>query len=981
MPDSSTNGKQPLNDDKMTVQSANSGIPDAAEMMHATESKAPKPCGAAPDLALTPSSYTEGAPGQHAEPKQEETIETSKPPLQAAAPTDIPPAMPPSDVTPKSPSKSAVASDLFVGKLPRHTYSSSSDGSFPATILETGESVVSSSADDKLSVPKILDNSPRTLVTRSAPVSGNSSPLMFPAENIPLHVPPLESLAAQLLPVNTPTSQVMSPISNPSSRTNSPVIQGSPVKKASSRFRIVKQAQQAAGPSTTDAAQGSAAVLPPPPPALTTIGIGLQAPGSTSVSSAPATTKQSRFKVVNQTSSQSVTPTSAASNTATAPAIQAPPSNAPNNAQPETPAPSLPPSNISVPRRQSLASSGQAPLHKIASSDSLSLGSAPCPAENFDQHTNPQLVPQENGAAVQQQQEQQQQFDDVNQQQLTQGATMVQQTTQLLVAVPLRQAPNEYQQQVQRQVQQQALGEDGNQKLPQQQQQPQTMLVVKMGTKKKGRFKLLEENTGAAGGENALSSAAEPAPTLAPTPTSTSIPIPTTVETPALTQEQAPTPAASQTPEQNQTQAQTHMPSTVPAPTQMLNTIEQAPAPSKNGAIPRSIALPAHGVSSSSAISQLSTGVPGAAQTFDGTGVPTVKKKGRFVVTNVKDPGRLSAPAATQQQQPQQQEQAPVTNSESTTHQQNQQQTGNQQHQSQQSQHSQHSQQNEQQQQQQPQNQQSQQQQFMAQNEQSFSTLQSNGVELQQFQPYMTHQTLSGPAVITYSTQCLAPQQQAYQLQQYTIQGGQQYIAVEAIPQQVQLQQDIPQQMQETLPTGNQTSTPPATPGSVPTGSVNDSQWGAQATVAIPNAPVPQVSHPQSGDKAKLITGAVKWKSAQSKTPQSFDKGAGGLGKVFHYLEQMKMEVTDADRTIKTLKTDMKFLVSIVSCLYYFLYLCARPCLTLIVGCHHRNRRIKNGRQKTEKWRRKSKRREVSERQLKRNFEILESVSGKEKSI
>jgi hypothetical protein len=526
---------------------------------------------------------------------------------------------------------------------------------------------------------------------------------------------------------------------------------------------------------------------------------------------------------------------------------------------------------------------------------------------------------------------------------------MVQQTTHMLVAVLFKQAPNEFQQQVQ----QQASGEVGNQILPQQQQQQQTMPVVKMGTKKKGRFKLLEENTGAAGGENALSSAAEPTP--APTPT------PATAETPAPTQEHAPIPAQSQTPEETQTPAQTQTPSHAPAPTKMLNTIEQTPVPSKSGPIPRSIALPTHGGSSSSAVSQLSTGVTGTAQTFDGTSVPTVKKKGRFVVTNVKVPGMLSAPAAAQQQQPQQQEQAPVANSESTTQQQSQQQTGQQQH-SQQSQQS----------QQQQQQQQNQQQQFMAHNEQSVSSLQSNYVELQQFQPYTTHQTLSGPAVITYSTQGLAPQQQAYQLQQYTIQGGQQYIAVEAIPQQLQLQQDIPQQIQVTLPTGNQTSTPPAAPGSAATGSLNDSQWGAQAAAAIPNptvpqaphpqsgaanianAKVPQAPHPQSGDKAKLTTVAAKWKPAQSKTPQSFDKGAGGLGKVFHYLEQMKMEVTDADRTIKTLQTDMKFLVSVVSCFYFVLYSRARPCLTLLVGCHHSDRRTKNGRQRTEKWIRKS---------------------------
>ena len=37
--------------------------------------------------------------------------------------------------------------------------------------------------------------------------------------------------------------------------------------------------------------------------------------------------------------------------------------------------------------------------------------------------------------------------------------------------------------------------------------------------------------------------------------------------------------------------------------------------------------------------------------------------------------------------------------------------------------------------------------------------------------------------------------------------------------------------------------------------------------------------------------------------------GEKGLGKVFYYLEQMKQEVTDADKTIKSLQSDMKFMV------------------------------------------------------------------------
>jgi hypothetical protein len=39
--------------------------------------------------------------------------------------------------------------------------------------------------------------------------------------------------------------------------------------------------------------------------------------------------------------------------------------------------------------------------------------------------------------------------------------------------------------------------------------------------------------------------------------------------------------------------------------------------------------------------------------------------------------------------------------------------------------------------------------------------------------------------------------------------------------------------------------------------------------------------------------------------------GKGGLGKVLYFLDQMKLEVTDADRTIKELQSGMKFLVSL----------------------------------------------------------------------
>jgi len=66
------------------------------------------------------------------------------------------------------------------------------------------------------------------------------------------------------------------------------------------------------------------------------------------------------------------------------------------------------------------------------------------------------------------------------------------------------------------------------------------------------------------------------------------------------------------------------------------------------------------------------------------------------------------------------------------------------------------------------------------------------------------------------------------------------------------------------------------------------------------------VTPKQRNVSAKQLT------SFDSKPPSSFDsKGVGstaGLGKIFYFLDQMRSEVTEADRTIKSLNTDMKCL-------------------------------------------------------------------------
>jgi hypothetical protein len=59
---------------------------------------------------------------------------------------------------------------------------------------------------------------------------------------------------------------------------------------------------------------------------------------------------------------------------------------------------------------------------------------------------------------------------------------------------------------------------------------------------------------------------------------------------------------------------------------------------------------------------------------------------------------------------------------------------------------------------------------------------------------------------------------------------------------------------------------------------------------------------------ANIKAKAQKDRKAQS-VPRNNSTGEAGLGKVFYFLEQMRLEVAEADRTIKSLQTDAKFLV------------------------------------------------------------------------
>ena len=61
---------------------------------------------------------------------------------------------------------------------------------------------------------------------------------------------------------------------------------------------------------------------------------------------------------------------------------------------------------------------------------------------------------------------------------------------------------------------------------------------------------------------------------------------------------------------------------------------------------------------------------------------------------------------------------------------------------------------------------------------------------------------------------------------------------------------------------------------------------------------------------------------------------ATGLGKVFYFLDQMKLEVTEADKTIKSTQKENKFLVRLYDfSSYYLSFICAK--YTILIFLHH----------------------------------------------
>ncbi|MGK3738246.1 MAG: hypothetical protein ACI90V_005093 [Bacillariaceae sp.] len=361
-----------------------------------------------------------------------------------------------------------------------------------------------------------------------------------------------------------------------------------------------------------------------------------------------------------------------------------------------------------------------------------------------------------------------------------------------------------------------------------------------------------------------------------------------------------------------------------------------------------------------------------APQTFDGKSAPTVKKKGRFFVTNVKDPGsilpNLQIQATTgaavnvndnnavrlqqqqqqhqqfQHQQQQQQQVSPLQNQPVSIIQHNVQQSNVSQipmqpvviqpvttmqqvyeipHQQQVQQNYTHfsvsaAQDNQQQFSQAPM-QNNENQQAVAPNNVQFSQIPvesypQNQQQYVQYLPQVQH-TIIDPSTYTVSGPIsVAPVAQI----QHDYQ--QQYLP----PQQIPFSTNGPSTSQS-----YNVPTPPPTPGGVTPQSNLPSNVpspmhsrSSSLNFPLPIAPIPKPPTSTNTEKQQqqpphqLKTVSKKKKTVQGrsgKVPQTIGSNGTwssvGLGKVFYLMDQMKTEVTEADQCIKSLQTDMKLLV------------------------------------------------------------------------
>eukprot|EP00980_Cylindrotheca_fusiformis_P009354 scaffold2047_cov129-Cylindrotheca_fusiformis.AAC.33 len=293
------------------------------------------------------------------------------------------------------------------------------------------------------------------------------------------------------------------------------------------------------------------------------------------------------------------------------------------------------------------------------------------------------------------------------------------------------------------------------------------------------------------------------------------------------------------------------------------------------GRVPSNIDIPTPaGQSGSSVVSVLSSAGPShfvnnqaaGPQTFDGTSAPTVKKKGRFVVTNVRDPGsiqnmqnRPKATNAAQAENAAQVQNPPIPMAE--------------------------------------------QQQPVQQVAQEAPQQPMASVPLSTFQTPSPFFSLQGTAVLTNTFNAPVggvpppPPSQPQQVYQS----------------QPQRPPPAPQQPPEFIVTtanvGSQkvqSNTPPPTPAA-PAAPANSGETPRRATP--PNTR-------SAGEASKTIekprvqqNGNGGRKVATPMRRNGNDRnGTFGLGKLCYLLDQMKSEVSDADQLVRTLQTDMKVL-------------------------------------------------------------------------
>lgn len=266
-------------------------------------------------------------------------------------------------------------------------------------------------------------------------------------------------------------------------------------------------------------------------------------------------------------------------------------------------------------------------------------------------------------------------------------------------------------------------------------------------------------------------------------------------------------------------------------------------------------------------------------QTFDGTSAPTIKKKGRFVVTNVRNPGSIQsmqnrqtlANAPTEVPAQLQAPQLPTMV------------------------------------QQQPSQPTAPQQVQMQQPSMDAETGQQSiqSIAVPAFQTTSPFFSLQGTALLTESftapmgTMSTPPlnQQQPLYLSQF------------------QRPPPAPQRPPEVIdtsapidaPQNPQSSTPPQTPATVPAPAGTNVE--SPRRTKPPNTK-PAGEGPKSTEKPRKQQNGAASRKVPVHTRSRAQSGTFGLGKLCYLLDQMKSEVTDADQLVRSLQTDMKVLVS-----------------------------------------------------------------------